>query len=268
MNYDLVVSDFDGTLRRSDDTISERTVRAIADYTAAGGTFAVSTGRAYASIVQRLEELGLRGSFPVMSCQGALMRDSLSGETLSAIPLEKSAAVEFLRRAERMGLTAQFYTAEKIYAPALNEINRTYFERNRLLPEEVGCVSDYAEKTDEPILKVLCMIDPADRARVLGEMQGIAGARAVASHAMLIEAVSDKAGKGKGLELACRRLGVDISRSVAIGDELNDIDMIRAAGLGVAVGNAVPECKRAADVIVADCDHDGVAELLETILNS
>ena len=266
MHYDLVISDFDGTLLRNDDTISPRTLAAIRDYTAAGGIFGVSTGRAFASIRQRLGELGLRGAFPVMSCQGAFSRDSQSGEVISRIAMEKSAAVEFLRRAESLGLAAQFYTDDDIFAAELSERNRLYFERNRLLPRLVENVADAAQSCESPILKVLCLLLPSDRQRVLRAMEGIEHAKVFATHSMLIEAVADKAGKGNGLVSTCERLGISIARSVALGDELNDIDMIETAGLGVAMGNAVPEVKAIADYITDDCNNDGVAKLLERIL--
>ena len=72
--------------------------------------------------------------------------------------------------------------------------------------------------------------------------------------------------KGAGLRLLCRRLGLDIRQTIACGDEGNDVSILRAAGLGVAMGNATAEAKAAADVVVADCDHDGVAEAIGRFL--
>lgn len=268
MNYDFVISDFDGTLLSKNDRISLRTVKAIKNFTDAGGIFGISTGRSHASIVQRLSELGIKNSFPVMSCQGALSKESVSDKTLARIPLDKTAAVEFLRRAENSGLMCQFYTDDKVYAEGINEINREYFERNRIIPEKVDNVVIAAQDCKEPILKVLCIIDPSRRAEMLCAFSGIGGAKVFASHALLIEAVSKDAGKDNGLKLACKRLGIDISRTIALGDELNDIDMIKTAGLGVAMANAVPEVKAAADYITDTCDNDGVAIVLEKIINN
>lgn len=72
--------------------------------------------------------------------------------------------------------------------------------------------------------------------------------------------------KGEGLRLLCRTLGLDIRQTIACGDEGNDVSILRAAGLGVAMGNATAEALAAADVQVADCDHDGVAQAIETYL--
>ena len=72
--------------------------------------------------------------------------------------------------------------------------------------------------------------------------------------------------KGEGLRLLCRTLDLDIAQTIACGDEGNDVSILRAAGLGVAMGNATAEALAAADVQVADCDHDGVAQAIETYL--
>ncbi len=266
MRYKLVISDFDGTLRRSDDTVSPRTVAAIKEFTAAGGIFGVSTGRAYGSIKQRLNELGVPSDCPVMCCQGALSADRKTGKPLHMIPADKAAAVEFLKQAEDLNLVCQFYTVDKIYATGINEINEYYFRMNRLVPQKVEKVSDFAAVTAEPILKTLCFIGSEMRGQMLESFGKINGIKVFASHPMLIEGVSVNAGKGKGLELLCENLHIGISESVAIGDELNDVEMISAAGLGIAMGNAVSEAKRAAGYVTDDCDCDGVAKALEKII--
>ncbi len=265
MRYDLFISDFDGTLLRRDDRVSARTVAAIKKFTSSGGVFGVSTGRAFASMIKRLGELGLSGDFPVMCCQGAASVDIRSGKTLGVIPMKKAAVSEFLRRAETLGLCPQYYTPDKIFTEKLNAVNKPYFDINRVLPEEVGRVSEHAENCCGPVLKTLCFIEPDRRSEMLDAFGDIQGIKVFASHPMLIEAVDASAGKGNGLRRLCESLGIPIGRSVAAGDELNDMEMVQAAGLGVAMGNAVPELKAVADRITSDCDNDGVAEILEEI---
>jgi len=72
--------------------------------------------------------------------------------------------------------------------------------------------------------------------------------------------------KGAGVELICRHLGISPAQCIACGDAGNDQSMLAIAGLGVAVGNAVPELKAMADVMVTDCEHDGLAEAIEAYL--
>lgn len=267
MNYDLAISDFDGTLLRNDDSISDFTAAAVKRFTQSGGIFGVSTGRAYSSIKQRLGEVGLSGNFPVLCCQGALSVDFKSGEIISQIGMDVSSAEEFLQRAEERNLICQFYTAHRVYVPELNEINGYYFNKNRITPQQVGKLSKFVKKCRDPILKTVCFITPEIREETFKAFCGIKNAKTFTSNPRLFEAVSDKAGKGNGLKAVCKRLNVPLSRSAAIGDELNDIDMIKAAGLGVAMGNAVKEVKAAADYVTADNDNDGVAAVLEKIIN-
>jgi hydroxymethylpyrimidine pyrophosphatase-like HAD family hydrolase len=81
-----------------------------------------------------------------------------------------------------------------------------------------------------------------------------------------IEMVSDKSGKGAGLLELARYLNVPREQVIAVGDNYNDETMLKAAGLAVAMGNAVPAIKALAHEITADNAHDGVAEVIERYL--
>ena len=72
--------------------------------------------------------------------------------------------------------------------------------------------------------------------------------------------------KGTGLARLAELLGVDEAAAISVGDAENDLAMLRSAGLGVAMGNAIPAAVEAADVQVSDNDHDGVAEAIERYL--
>lgn len=69
--------------------------------------------------------------------------------------------------------------------------------------------------------------------------------------------------KGSALRFLCQKLNLTSENLMAIGDEENDLSMIKYAGVGVAMGNAVPAVKQVAQVITEDCDHDGVAKIIE-----
>ena len=79
-----------------------------------------------------------------------------------------------------------------------------------------------------------------------------------------IEINAPAANKGAGLKFIAQYLEIPVSATMAFGDGLNDIAMIKAAGIGVAMGNAAPEVLAAADHVTEDCDHDGVAEGIKT----
>ena len=70
----------------------------------------------------------------------------------------------------------------------------------------------------------------------------------------------------KNDELLCEKIGIDLADTIAFGDEQNDLSLIENAGLGVAMGNAVPELKKAADLITCTNQDDGLSVVLEQIL--
>lgn len=78
-----------------------------------------------------------------------------------------------------------------------------------------------------------------------------------------LEINAREANKGEGLKLLCRHLKLPMESVIAVGDNSNDVEMLRAAGLPVAVGNAVPAVKALAKEITDDCDHDGAAIIME-----
>jgi Cof subfamily protein (haloacid dehalogenase superfamily) len=74
--------------------------------------------------------------------------------------------------------------------------------------------------------------------------------------------------KANGLKKLCGRLGISMEECAAVGDADNDLEILRAVGLGIAMGNALPRVKEAAGAVVSDCDHDGAAEAIERFLLS
>lgn len=268
LEYKLIVSDFDGTLLRTDDTVSARTKRAIADYKAMGGNFVICTGRMHRSIAVRLPDAELSGRFPLMSYQGTLIRDSESNETLYSHPMDSSLAAEMIDFCLREGIYCQTYDEDNVYTEGLNEYNKTYFDYNRVKPIVVKSLVREIENGLRP-MKVLCMNDLEQNEVAYRKLSERFGDRAqvmiTARH--LVEAVDENGGKGNGLRQAARILGVDMSSTVAVGDEMNDISMIRAAAVGVAMGNAKDSIKREANYVTDTNDDDGVAKLIERIMN-
>ena len=92
------------------------------------------------------------------------------------------------------------------------------------------------------------------------------GVRYFRSTPIYLEFVEKSVSKGSALLRLCEMLGVDPAQTVAFGDEENDRPMLRAAGLGVAMGNAVPEIKAEADAVTSSNEEDGVAKFIEHLL--
>ena len=107
--------------------------------------------------------------------------------------------------------------------------------------------------------------DPEEYAR-MGELLDELGVNHPAAIPYHHEVSPADVSKAVGLRVLCDHLGLSMEEAIACGDEGNDREMLLAAGLGAAMGNGSEAAKSAADVIVADCDHDGVAEVIERYL--
>ena len=122
--------------------------------------------------------------------------------------------------------------------------------------------------TSEPSLKLIARHPTLLPRILLAEVReaGLHGYEATVSGAPFVEIMAAGVDKGTGLRRLARRLHVEQADVIAIGDALNDVGMIRWAGRGIAMANACPEVRSAADEQTSSNDHDGVAEVLERLL--
>lgn len=264
MRYPLFVSDFDGTLVRSDGSISKRNIEAIANYRAAGGVFAVCTGRMLVSILPRLKELGLEEGY-VVAFQGAQIYD-LSRRTLvkdSAFREEEALGV--IRFLERAGLHIHIYAEEKLYANRRDGLLEAYEKVcgvKGIVPE--GSLSDMVASNHMRIVKILSMQEPSERRRVYDMLRAAFGSRydVVCSSEWLVEVMPKDQTKAEAVRFLANAYGLPKEKVAAIGDQENDLSMLLAAGGRFAVANAVEELKAVATV-VPSFEEDGVAYAIE-----
>ncbi len=265
MKYRMIVSDFDGTLLRSDNTVSAATRRAIAAFIAAGGIFTVSTGRNYPSIKRRIPDVGLEKlDIPVMSLQGSFAVNNLTGEEIFAEFIDKNVLAEFCELCRRDGIYVHIYNKYEVFTERKDAHSQAYERLTSVEVKEVGDLSRFISENDG-FIKALAVCDGGKSdyyASKWGEaMRGKASVLTTAPD--FAECIPLSSGKGPGLARVAKMLGIDVSGVIAVGDEMNDVGMIETAGLGVAVANAKPRVKEAADYITASNDEDGICRLIE-----
>ena len=262
MQYKLVVSDFDGTLRRSEGGISDGNVRAISDYVKAGGIFALCTGRMASSIRPYAKSLGLKGL--LAAYQGAIIEDIESGKLVrdARIPSEKAAAV--CRRLEECGHHIHVYDGDTFYSNRADEFLRKYERICGVKAEIAPNISETVEKKRICPHKILVMCAPEERAAAYSFAREAFGKDlyVTTSSEFLVEIVVKGTDKGGALEYLAEHYGVPLAQTIAIGDNLNDLPMVEKAGLGVAVENGEKELKEAAGFVTRTCDEDGVAYVI------
>ena len=265
INYRLIVSDFDGTLVCGDGTICEENKRAIARYVADGGAFAISTGRLHYGILDRTKELGLKGL--VACCQGAVIVDIESGKTVqdNMIPHETTLAI--CKKMEALGVDYQVYDFENYYANNTSAGLRFY---EKMVRKNAICITDkplseYVQEKKMGTYKVLAMVDPKDNERLYQEIESMnfTDCAITKSAQYLIEVINAKSSKGTALEFLAKYYGVPLEKTIAIGDQWNDLPMIEKAGLGIAVQNAAQKLKEKAVVCSLTNEQGAIAEVIE-----
>lgn len=264
MKYPLFLSDFDGTLVRSDGTISEGNKRAIAAYRKAGGTFAVCTGRMLTSILPRLKELGIEDGL-VIAYQGATIADVATGKLVKDDGFSREDALRVVRLLEENGRHVHVYTVNDLYANRRDEALEIYEHICGVRATIVSDMSlaDFVEKNNLRVVKALAMVPPEARNALMTELQDRLGEAFVVtcSAAILVEVMPKEQTKAAAVDFLSQKYSIPAEKIAAIGDQLNDLPMILRAGGKFAVSNAAQPLKDAAHV-VADFEQDGVAEAL------
>ncbi len=266
INYKMIVSDFDGTLVQGDGNVSEKNIKAINEYIDAGGIFVISTGRVPAAILSRARELGLKGL--ISCCQGTIILDIESGNMLFDQRLPEKTTIDACREMEKLGLHIHAYDLWEYYSNIQDEM-LMYYEKitetkaSLVLNEKL---SDFLLKKKMGAYKLLAMVLPEDNAKIVAKLKeaNIPDCDITKSAKFLVEIVNDKCSKGSAVSFLSKHYGIEIEKTVGIGDNYNDISMIEAVGLGVAVANAEDALKQRADYVCENSnEQSAIAEVIE-----
>ncbi len=262
MKYKLVASDFDETLFKKSMEISRYSIDTINEYVKAGGRFVICTGRMHASIIQQARALGLIGD--LICFQGALTANIQTGECLDRVTLDAETAIEYCRFMRDKALNMQVYIGNDVYVDRDNEYARNYVKYCNVPLRVVDSLETLVKETSEPIYKVFCNVITEQNFAIRQAAIKYFGSRLLINSSKFdnVEAVNISTSKGYALEKLCQKYGLSASEVMSFGDNLNDMDLIKFAGFGVAVGNAVAELKEQADYIAESCDDDGVAKTI------
>ena len=265
LQYKLIVSDFDGTLLRSDGEIAPETLAAIEKYQSFGGCFSLCTGRTLASALPIARRLGLTG---LVACfQGSVIADIATGVLIEDGYIESSGAAEICRFLEGLGQHIHVYDTQAFYAnkdnAALKEYERIVGVKGTVVSEEP--LSAFVDRIGLKTRKVLVMVAPEKRSVVFERLLERFGDEyyITCSAAFLVEVSNRRYSKATALEKIAAYYGVSLAETVAVGDGLNDLPMIQRAGLGIAVKNAEDSLKEKADTVFAySNDENAIGEII------
>ena len=270
----MICLDLDGTLLDSKKRISVRNQRALQAAADAGIEIVPTTGRFYLGIPEEVRDLPF--IHYAITVNGACVRDIRNGKDIVRIEIPAEQAVSIMEHFDTLDVmydcfldswgfmtSAQRKLVDK-YAP-----DPVYAGMIRALRSPVPELKEFVRSSGKDVQKVqfFCR-DLSVRDRELELLPELFTDVAVSSAIWNnVEVNNVRANKGEALRRLCEYTGTDLSEVMAFGDGSNDLTMLEAAGTGVAMGNAVAQVLASADIVTDTNEADGVAAVIEQILN-
>ncbi|MDE6442056.1 MAG: Cof-type HAD-IIB family hydrolase [Clostridia bacterium] len=266
INKQLIVSDFDGTLISSSQTISDEVRDAIEEYVSCGGIFAVCTGRMLCSILPRVRELGLKGL--VVAYQGTVIAEIESGKIIKINSIKYQDVAEICTYISSLNQTVNTYSGEVLYTdiPRDNIYLKRYEKITGVEAVSVDILmAEFVINNRLDCQKITCLVAPSEREKLYRNLKQKFGERfdVTCSADVLVEMSPLGDNKGEALNYIAKYYNIPMQSTVAIGDNLNDLSMIKNANIGVAVGNAVEELKIEADCVTVSNNEGAVAKIIK-----
>lgn len=274
-SYDAIVLDLDGTLLAPDESIHPRVIDAVHAAEAAGKVVMIATGRSKISALPVIEHLGLKT--PISLFNGCALWCPVGDRMLEERLLANRTSARLHRWAAERDVQLIVMTADEKLAltPRTPEEARNFdgFIGVQHLPRP--------ELVRENTIRLSFLIDctGSSSATVAADLQAAAQAPIYISHFPLsilprhrtnpysaIDVHAPCQGKAEALRYLAEAKGIPASRVIAVGDADNDIPMLRAAGLGVAMGNALPEVQAEAGLVLNGHDTDAIADVIQSEL--
>lgn len=267
MKEKVLVLDIDGTLTNSQKEISEETKRGIQETLKRGHKVILASGRPTPGMRRYEEELELEkyGGY-LLSFNGGRIVECRTGEVVYQRTLPLSIIPGLYQFAKNHGCGLVTYLGDKVISAF--EPDEYILLEARLNGMEVKVVENFKDYVDFEINKCL-MTAPAREAEVFEKELAVKYGDYLSvyrSEPFFIEIMPKNVDKATSLDHMLETIGLKREDTICCGDGFNDISMIRYAGVGVAMGNAQPSVKEAADYITATNDEDGLVQVMEKFI--
>ena len=270
----IIALDLDGTLLDSDKKLSPANRAALKAAAEAGIEIVPSTGRMYHAMPEAVRSLPF--IHYAITINGALVLNVKTGEEMYSCNISNNDALQLCKALKPFPVLfdcywnsrgfagkeqyehAEDYIADFHSLKMMKELRSPVEDLEEFLADGAKCPQKMQVFTKDSVLREEFLHSLAER------FPQFAVTTSLPENIEINNAETDK---GRALLGLAEKLGFERSQTMAFGDGLNDISMLSAAGIGVAMGNAHPDVKKIAARVTADCDHDGVAIVINDILN-
>lgn len=275
----LVASDLDGTIIDKDNKIYEENFKAISDINNSNIPFVVCTGKTY-SIYQGLSSY-FQASYGIFG-NGTSIIDLKTGKEIYNSLLDSSTVKNIIELANKNNLHVHIYTGNQIVTEELlyldlrnYRLQKNNIYNNKLEFKIVPDLLKYLSKKETPISNIVIsstnslekiqeeLLNTLDVSVLNIKKHGKFKDTIIDKEYEYLDIIPKNVSKGNALEILCNYLKINSNEILAIGDNLNDLDMIKKAGLGVALNNAYPNLKKLADYTTTkSVEQGGFAEAI------
>ncbi len=259
--YKLIACDMDGTLLTSDGVISEKTLKSIRLAEKAGVIFVPASGRAPAGLLDFRNILNPKA--PFIAYNGCYAE--ANGEVIFDVELTNGDAEKIISVGHALQASMFIWAKNRLYTNATGKKRETY---EKMAHVRAAYTEDFSFLIPDGITKVLWFEDEAKIAEIKQKLdpRDFENMTWCTSCSFFLEFFSSDASKGTALLKLIEKLGLDKKDTIAIGDGENDISMLDAAALAVAMSNASDAVKECADYITDTNDNNGVGSVIEKFI--
>ena len=268
MKYKMIISDVDGTLLDANHQITDENKKAVMEYRRAGGLFTLATGRIEKSAVKIQQELSV--DIPLILYNGAKIVDIGKNIVVFEKYLTEDQATAAVRALEVFPVSVILYSGGEGYTLSYTDNIKEHAVMEGINPV---LIKDMMTIDLSKVNKILFAGDNDDNDDILFgnylmEYERICKSLPfiVRSNKRYLEFLPEGVNKGTAVEVLASHLGIPMEEIICFGDNLNDLEMIQKAGLGVAMGNGHEELKEIADFVAPPNTESGLASVINNIL--